>query len=159
MNNIRLGGTDTFLFFVGICHAVLGLYSLIEFFVGWGNGCWQGAMFLFIATSISVLCNILLIFKIKKANLYQPETRKKYKFALVAVALPVLVNMLFSVVWWGQSDLNPTYCVFVTQMGLSERLGIVYEIYGLLLGGILVAAIHAYTKRKFFLIAIGGPQN
>lgn len=119
MNNRGLAKPEFVLLFIGVCHGALGVYSLVEIFVAWGNGCWQGMSFVFLVTSLSVLFNIFLIFKMKRANLYDEKIRLGYKRCLIAVSVPMLVNMFLSVVWWGQSDLNPVYCSLVTQMGLS----------------------------------------
>ena len=156
---LNLHSSDYFMLLGSGAHGVMALTCLVLTLLVWNNPCLQLSYLLLTLTGSAVVVQVCLWVKFKKANLFDPKIRRKFKRILTATSIPMFVNMFLSVVWWGRSDLNPPYCVLVSQMELSPKLGILYELYALYLGSVLVSVLHQYTRRKFFLIAIGGPEN
>lgn len=148
---------DVFLVANSLFHTIAAIYFLVNSLMNKNDYCKFNMFLLFFLTSLTETMNINIIFRLKKSNLYDPSIRSKYKRILFLGTIGKIINTVLSVTWWSESDINPVYCSLVTQSGLSNKLGIVYEVYCLYLWIFLVIALNIYTKRKFFLIAIGGP--
>lgn len=137
---------------------VAAVCFLVLTFINKNDYCKFNTFFLFFLTSLTEALNINIIFRLKSSNLFDAKIRSKYKWIMFIGSVGKILNTILSVTWWSESDVNPVYCSIVTEYGLSTKLGILYEFYCLYLWIFLVIALNVYTKRKFFLIALGGPE-
>lgn len=159
MMNHRLTKFDLFLVVTSVIHTGLAVTFLVFCFINKNNYCEFNMYSLFFLTSFMEVLNINIIFRLKKSNLYDPKIRARYKWILFMGSVGKILNTVLSVTWWSESNANPVYCSLVTDYGLSPKLGILYEFYCLFLWVFMVIALRVYTKRKFFLIAVGGPEG
>jgi hypothetical protein len=142
-----------------IIHGALGLFCLGSLFASLTNSCRSLFYSYFFIYSAGGFTHTVLEYKIPTMDLFDERNRKRIKHIIIVLLFPVALQVFLAVMWWAKWTYNPLYCMFVVELGLSPLFGILVTLHAFI-GFILYVAVgHAYIKRKYFLITIGGPQN
>lgn len=142
-----------------LIHGILGLFCLISFFTVLGNQCRALFFCYFFLYSLGGFTQTVLEYKIPKMDLFNIKTRNRVKYLIYVLLVPVALHVFLAIMWWAKWKYNPLYCMFVVELGLSNLFGILLTFHAFVGFVLYVAVGHAYIKRKYFLITIGGPQN
>lgn len=142
-----------------LLHGSVALFAFVSFFFRLGNLCrtlFWGYLFVY---SIAGLAQTILEYRLPRMNLFEPSFCRRIKWLILLLLLPVAAEVVLAVMWWAKWPYNPLYCMFCTELGLPLVFGVAITLHAFMSFILYVQVGHAYTKRKYFLICIGGPQN
>lgn len=144
---------------IGSIHGILGLFCLGSLFVSLTNGCRSLFFTYFFVYSLGGFSQTLLEYKLPRMNLFDAVKALKIKRIISVLLVPVAAHLFLSIMFWARSPTNPIYCMFCLELKLPSIIGLPITIHAFIGFVLWVQVGYAYTKRKYFLLSIGGPQN